>query len=162
MTSFTPALLLLASTASGLPEFTFREHSSSAIYDMSVLTKGAGCRDTEIGRRCVSETTVAGWRVDLSFIVVAQRLYALDLFGNHNAAPDVLAALRARYGKPCRSATETVKNRLGGAFSSATFTWCFRSGDLVFRERDYRMDTFSVIYTDRENAPKRPEMKPDF
>lgn len=156
------AALALSAAAAPLPDFSFREHSSIATYNLSTLTKAAGCRDTEIGRRCVSETLVSGWLMDMMFTVANQHLYTLELFGHRNAIPDMLGALKERYGVPCRSGSETVNNRAGGSFQSATFTWCFRTGDLVFRERDYQIDRFSVIYTDRVNAPQAARIAPDF
>ncbi len=161
MISALAALALTAATPP-LPEFRFREHSSGATYDVSALTKGSGCRDTEIGRRCVSETFVSGWRMDMMFTIANQHLYTLELFGHRNAIPDMLGALKERYGLPCKSGSETVNNRAGGSFQSAIFTWCFRTGELVFRERDYQIDRFSVIYTDRANAPQSARITPDF
>lgn len=151
-----------AQDAPTLPDFTFREHSSNALYDLSQLTKKAGCRDVQGMRRCVSETVVSGWRMDMMFSIVNQRLYTFELFAHRNAIPEMLDALKARYGLPCRSAKETVKNRVGGSFESHTFTWCFRTGEMVFRERDYELDRFSVIYTDRVNAPTPRAVVPDF
>lgn len=154
--------LLLSASAPVLQDFTFREHSSAATYDVSKLTKSAGCRDTETGRRCVSQTLVADWRMDMMFTVTNGRLYTFELFGHRNAIPDILESFKAKYGLPCRTSLETVQNRMGGSFESRAFTWCFRTGEMVFRERDYQIDRFSVIYTDRVNAPPAARVAPDF
>lgn len=161
MISLAAALLLNASTAA-LPDFTFREHSSAAVYDLSTLTKAAGCRDINVGRRCVSEQIVSGWRMDVMFTVVDRRLYTFELFGHRNAIPEITSALQERYGAPCRAGKETVRNLAGGSFESSVFTWCFRTGELVFRERDQQVDRFSVIYTDRANRPTIARVAPDF
>lgn len=156
------AALVLASSANELPAFTFREHSSTRTYDEAALNKAAGCRKAEDGRICVLDTTVGGWRMDLIYTVARQKLTSLSIHGHRNAIPDTLMAFKERYGAPCRSGKEAVQNRIGNSFESTTFTWCFRTGELVFHERGHQIDRFSAIYTDRANTPSRERIAPDF
>lgn len=156
------ALVLLAATAPVEPDFTFREHNAVQSYSMGSLSKQMGCRDVDRARRCSSSDEVAGWAVDFGFSVVGGKLWQLDFSGHRNAIPDILASLKAKYGMPCRSGKDVIRNGVGASFQSMTFTWCFRTGEMVFRERDLQIDRFSVVYTDRVNAPPAERITPDF
>lgn len=86
----------------------------------------------------------------------------MQVSGLRNSIPDVLPQLRSKYGKPCDVGTEEVNNRLGARFSSERVTWCFSTGNLVYRERDATTDSYSLTYTSFVQPPAESREPSDF
>ncbi len=155
--------LMLAQSDAPLSEFEFKEFRGSALYnDRNLLD--IGC-DQEPGSRvfnCSRQDTIAGHWAFLEFTIADRRLASLRISGFDRDLPDVLPELRGKYGLPCKTGSEEVSNRLGGRFTSRTMTWCFTSGNLVFRERDTRIDSYSLTYSAFVQPPPPKRAPSDF
>ena len=145
------------------PEFEFKEFRGRGLYNEQSLID-MGC-DQEPGARvytCSRQDTIAGRWAYLQFTIADRKLASLRISGFDRDLPAVIPELRGKYGLPCEMGTEEVSNRLGGRFTSRTFTWCFATGKLVLRERDTRIDAFSLTYSSFEQPSPAARPPSDF
>lgn len=154
------ALSLIAATPE-LPPFSFREHNTVQRYDPKSLFD-AGCKVKPEGVRCLQTDRIANQSVVISYIVVDLHLAEFRITGFRESIPVVVSALVERYGSPCESGSEIIHNGLGNAIPITTLTWCFRTGKMTFRERDGKMNYFSVQYDDEVIKPLTMRVAPDF
>lgn len=155
--------LALAQADAPPPEFQFKEFRGTGFYREQPLID-MGCSQ-EPGSRvfnCNREDTIAGRWAYLEFTIADRRLASLRVTGFDRDLPAVLPELRGKYGPPCATGSEEVANRLGGRFTSRTATWCFSTGNLVFRERDGRIDSYSLTYSAFVQPPPPKRSPSDF
>lgn len=153
------AALLLASA---LPDFAFKEFRGAGVYSPEGLV-AAGCvEEAPRDYSCQRRDSVAGQYAYIEYRIYQSRLVWLRVSGLREAIPEVLPQLNGKYGEPCERGSERVSNALGGEAVSETLTWCFLAGRMVFRERDARMDAYSLTYTSYVQPPARAIPPQDF
>lgn len=157
--------LIAATTlsAADLPEFSFREHNTRGTYAADSLEAHGGC---EVQQRvvivCSGWETIAERRMLLVFTIANAKLSRLTVAGQRRDLPNLLTALTDRYGEPCSRSTEILTTGVGRQFESSVIQWCFRTGNLVLRERVGRLDQFQATYTDTANPVPPREITPGF
>lgn len=156
------SLFLLASLNAQEPNvihnFTFKDFAADTPIR---LGKDAikSCDKTDYGYSCDNlYNEMAGWRSIVIVQLSGGYLSNITVTGFRNAIPDVLAALRAKYGVPCSTKVNSVKNRAGNEFSSREFVWCFKSGKMTFMERGFKIDRYSLTYKDEKH--QKPARQP--
>lgn len=153
----------LSQAPANLPDFEFKEFRGQGVYNEKSLIE-MGC-DQEPNSRvfnCSRQDTISGRWAFLQFTIADRKLASLRVSGFDRDLPAVLPELRGKYGAPCRIGSEEVSNRLGGRFTSRTFTWCFATGNLVLRERDTRVDAYSLTFSAFVQPPPSRSAPSDF
>ena len=153
----------LAQASNLAQEFQFKEFRGDGFYNEESLLK-IGC-DQEPGSKvfnCSREDSMAGRWAFLQFTIADRRLASLRVSGFNRDVPAIMPELRGKYGQPCASEVDEVSNGFGGRFTSQKLTWCFASGRLVFRERDGRVDSYSLTYSAFIQPPPAARAPSDF
>ncbi|MDZ7862850.1 hypothetical protein [Acidovorax sp.] len=80
---------------------------------------------------------------------------SIILHGKHSNYRDIKALLMERYGKPTRTWTEKLQNKMGATFSSEALDWEGKSVTLKLRERSDTVDQTSVFFTSQSHLNKK-------
>jgi len=116
-----------------------------------------GCRaDRETGgQSCLKFWTVAGLAPDFLSLQAYQGRMTMFLGQiKRSDLPALRDAFRAKYGEPCKTATQEWQSRIGVKITGETLVWCFATGKLVLNEVGTHIDKSSFIYEDDWQPPK--------
>lgn len=148
------------------PAFEFKGITAAEPVDMSLLRS---CEIKQDGQtKCyLKDGKVAGYS---GTIPPAVYLYDGKLWKMFyifkNSSPNysnLLAALRTKYGPPCRIETRVWQNRLGAKLDNPVITWCFKTGELELIQFISDVTLGGLSYVDEVNAgPPKPPPTVDF
>lgn len=143
-------IVMAASQARAADQAPVFEFKGVRAREMTVPSKFQHCSEIEgLRLACYNDVnSVAGWDADITYRFLGGWLTELYVFISANAYPDVIAALTAKYGAPCRSEPGVWQNLEGAALDNPTSVWCFATGELSISQRGKRADQMRFEYID--------------
>lgn len=131
---FVPLGAPAAAQSKGLPAFEFRGFHAREPY-VEGDDRFIRCVPLATGTACaLRDSVMAGVSVHQVGVAYGPGgLYALEVKFPGDKKEVVEAALRAKYGAPCKTSTEKPFNVFGVRFDRLILTWCFREGSATFK-----------------------------
>ena len=138
-----PIMVFLQAADADLKPFSFRDYSVGA-----PAPKRGCAADKGITRCLLKDIDVGGISVDDGLATYGDDGFkSLYLRFSDGQTERFLAALTAKYGKPCNAETKEVQNGYGAKLQQRTVEWCFSDGKAWLTSPSPRIGVASFAFT---------------
>jgi hypothetical protein len=149
-------LITAAAAQPTLPSFEFRGfHPGDSFVQGD--TRFLVCKANGAGPACaLKNDIVAGVKVHQVGVAYGHNgLYALEIMFDEKDSEVIEAALRSKYGRPCRETVEHPFNAFGVHFDRRVRVWCFKEGDATFKSMTDSASKGSFEFATKDAAAQK-------